>query len=271
MEAFKFGHHVMGIEIGLDIINDPQLAGRVKRMAVDKPEVHQARPLLCTEVESMEKFMVTSTTVTDVYLVGCWLFALYARARWSDIRYIHKAQLDRYHVDGHVCGFFECTTKYHKTSTSMERKARFMPLVCPLIGITGIDWTTPWLGAVASLGLDIDQVPVGSLCRALNSSGELSARHLTTSEVTDLLNHFLETTEANRASSHSLKETTLSWSAKSGIDEDSRPLLGHHESTMNSVQKAKANACNVQSRHVITTFDVLLPDAGGYQNKGVST
>ena len=133
MESFKFAHHVMGIEIGSDILNDPQLVGKVKRMAACKPEVKQARPLLCSEVEQMERFMVTSTSVEDVYFVGCWLFALYARARWSDMRYIHKAQLDKSDVDGGVFGFFECTTKYVKTSTSVERKARFMPMVCPLV------------------------------------------------------------------------------------------------------------------------------------------
>lgn len=250
MESFKFAHHVMGIEIGLDILNDPQVAGRVKRMAVDRPEVNQARPLLCSEVEMMERFMVTSTSVLDVYIVGCWLFALYARARWSDIRYIHKAHLDRPVplTEGQVIGFFECTTKYHKTSTSMERKARFMPLVCPLLGITGVDWTTPWLGAMASIGLDINQVPVGSLCRALNSSGEITSRHLTTSEVNDLLNHFLKTTEGNRVSSHSLKETSLSWSAKFGIDEDSRTLLGHHELS----SKGKSKSLATYSRDMLS-------------------
>ena len=30
MEALKFSQHVMGIEVGLDILNDPQLAGKVK-------------------------------------------------------------------------------------------------------------------------------------------------------------------------------------------------------------------------------------------------
>lgn len=248
MEAFKFAHHVMGIEIGLDIINDPQLVGKVKRMALFKPEIKQARPLLCAEVEQMEKFMVTSTSVEDVYFVGCWLFALYARARWSDIRYIHKAQLDKSELDGGVYGFFECTTKYVKTSTSVERKARFMPMVCPLVGITGTDWTTPWLGAMASLGLNIDKVPVGSLCRAIKSSGELAVRHLTTGEVTDLLNHFFKTTEANRLSSHSLKETTLSWSAKYGIDEDSRTLLGHHELS----SKGKSKSLATYSRDMLS-------------------
>ena len=223
------------IEIGLDILNDPQLVGKVKRMAICKPEVKQARPLLCTEVEQMERFVVTSTSVEDVYFVGCWLFALYARARWSDIRYIHKAQLDKSDVDGGVFGFFECTTKYVKTSTSVERKARFMPMVCPLVGITGVDWTKPWLAAMTSLGLNFDQVPVGSLCRAIKSSGELTARHLTTSEVTDLLNHFFKTTDDNRLSSHSLKETTLSWSAKYGIDEDSYWVI------MSSVRREKAS------------------------------
>ena len=248
VEALKFSQHVMGIEIGLDILNDPQLAGKVKRMAVNKPEVKQARPLLCSEVKRLERFMVDSMVVEDVYIVGCCLFALFARARWSDIRYIHQASVDKSEIQGEIFGFFECTTKYHKTSTSMERKARYMPLVCPLIGLTGIDWTSIWLGAMTTLGLNIDAVPVGSLCRAINPSGGLSVRHLSTSEITAFLNQFFETTEDNRLSSHSLKETSLSWSAKFGIDEDSRTLLGHHELS----SKGKSKSLATYSRDMLS-------------------
>ena len=248
MEALKFSQHVMGIEIGLDILHDPQLAGKVKRMAVNKPEVKQARPLLCTEVKRLEQFMVDSKVVEDVYIVCCCLFALYARARWSDIRYIHQASIDKSQIDGEIFGFVECTTRYHKTSTSLERKARYMPLVCPLIGLTGIDWTAIWLGAMTTLGLDFDAVPVGSLCRAINPSGGLSVRHLTTSEITDFLNQFFETTDDNRLSSHSLKETSLSWSAKFGIDEDSRTLLGHHELS----SKGKSKSLATYSRDMLS-------------------
>ena len=49
-----------------------------------------------------------------------------------------------------------------------------------------------------------------------------------TGEIGGFLNRFFETTADNHLTSHSLKETTLSWCAKFGVDEDCRTLLGHH-------------------------------------------
>ncbi len=135
LESFRFAQFVMGIEIGHDVLADPQILGRVKILGVQRPEVHQARPLLCSEVSMLAHFMESSRSAGDLYVVGCCLFAKYSRSRWSDLKYMHKISVDRFTVDGEPYGFIEGTTKFHKTSTTMERKARYMPLVCPLLRI----------------------------------------------------------------------------------------------------------------------------------------
>ena len=240
LEAFRFAHFVMGIEIGHDVMADPQILGRVKRLGVQRSEVRQARPLLCSEVATLEKFMQSSKSVGDSYIVGCCLFAIFSRSRWSDMKYMYKIHVDRYIVDKQPFGFVEGTTKFHKTSTSMERKTRYMPLVCPVLGITGIEWVPLWMDAAVQLGFDFDAVPVGALCRAIGRDGKVIKRHCTTTEATDFLNRFLNTDESNRVTSHSLKETSLSWSAKWGIPEDARTLLGHHELAANGKSKSLA-------------------------------
>ena len=240
LEAFRFAHFVMGIEIGHDVMADPQILGRVKRLGVQRSEVQQARPLLCSEVAAMEKFMQSSKSVGDSYIVGCCLFAIFSRSRWSDMKYMYKIQVDRYIVDKQPFGFVEGTTRFHKTSTSMERKTRYMPLVCPLLGVTGIEWVPLWMDAAVQLGFDFDAVPVGALCRAIGRDGKLTKRHCTTTEVTNFLNRFLNTDDSNRATSHCLKETSLSWSAKWGTPEDARTLLGHHELAASGKSKSLA-------------------------------
>ena len=114
----------------------------------------------------------------------------------------------------------------------MERKARYMPLVCPLLGITGIDWVPLWMSAATSLGFDFTATPVGALCRAIGADGKLTKRHRTTTD--------FKTDDSNKLTSHSLKDTSLSWASKCGLPEDVRTLLGHQQ--LSSQGKCKSLA-----------------------------
>ena len=166
MEALRFAHFVMGLEIHQSLLSDPQIAGRVHRLAATKDGVKQARPLLCSEVATLERFVASDSNPGDVYLSGCCLFAIYARTRWSDLKYVHRFWVDRISVDGEPYGYLECTTKFHKTSTTLERKSRHMPLTCPILGVTGVDWTVHWMKAAQDLGFIFDAVPTGAILQS---------------------------------------------------------------------------------------------------------
>ena len=74
LESFRFAQFVMGIEIGQDVLADPQILGRVKILGVQRSELDQARPLLCSEVSMLERFMDSSRSAGDLYVLGCCLF-----------------------------------------------------------------------------------------------------------------------------------------------------------------------------------------------------
>ena len=120
-----------------------------------------------------------------------------------------------------------------------------MPLVAPVLGVSGIDWTQHWIDACDELGIDWDAQPFGALCRAASADGSLCRRSCTTEEIGAFLNRFLKTNAESAVTSHSLKHTTLAWCAAYGLDEPSRTLLGHHE-----LQGAKA--MTVYSRDLLT-------------------
>ena len=145
------------------------------------------------------------------------------------MRCLDEITFDRNEVDGQLFGFIESSPAMHKTSTTSERKCRQMPLVCPLLGVTGLDWTSSWIKAAEAVGFNFGAKPLGALCRAFNNDGNVSVRSCASNEVTKLLNAFFGTDDSNRITSHSLKETTLAWSARYGMDESCRTLLGHHE------------------------------------------
>lgn len=228
MEAFRFCKYVLDINFSDSVLQDPQILGRVQRLRVTG-NYRPARDLLVCEVVTLENLMSVLSDPFDVYILGCCIFTLYSRSRWSDLQHLQTMWCERYTVrDGEVFGFVEARTRFHKTGSSMERKLRYMPLVAPINGITKVDWTHHWLNAMSKVGFNFQAQPVGALCRPPLQDGTLADRSLTSDEASRFLRRVLGI-EDQDVKSHSLKHTTLAWCAKYGIDESSRTLLGHHE------------------------------------------
>ena len=143
--AMRFFRFVMQFEQLDVIINDPQLLGRSKRLDGMKTEIHQARPLKLSEVRRMESFMIGDAPTRDKYLMGCALFVLYSRSRWSDIAYVEYLELDSTEVNGQPFGFVESSTRHQKTGASALKKAMQMPLVSPALGVSDVEWAHIWI------------------------------------------------------------------------------------------------------------------------------
>ena len=220
LEALRFARHVMQVPIPDGLLLDPQLKGRAQRLAFTKLEYNPARPLKAAEVATLERLMLDKL---DMIV----LFAIFSRSRWSDLQHIHRMWVDRSEFEGQVFGFIETETAHHKIATSLKKKMRFMPIVCPILGITSTDWTEQWFGTFAELQVDMAACPFGPICRAPFLDGVLGVRSCTSDEISFFINRVLNTVDSEKLTSHSLKHTTLSWSSSYGIDE-LRTLLGHH-------------------------------------------
>ena len=153
-ECLRFAHCVLDFGIPPDVLEDRQILGKVQRLRVSG-EYRPARDLLLCEVAVLERSMTVHNDPTDRYILGACLFALFSRSRWSDLQHLHNIWVERHQAeDGTVYGFIEARTKFHKTGTSMERKLRYLPLVCPLLGVTGLDWTKHWFDAMREVGFN---------------------------------------------------------------------------------------------------------------------
>ena len=86
-----------------------------------------------------------------------------------------------------------------------------------------------WLKALHEVGFRRDSIPLETLCRPPSGEG-LAKRPLDSGEATELLNLYLgyDNDHDKRATSHSLKATTLVWASRYGMEENARTLLGHH-------------------------------------------
>ena len=226
LEAFRFCKYVMSIPVPDEVLMNPLVKGPAMRLSAEQAEYHPARSFTAAEVASLEKLMLTDMDTVDKYMLGAVIFCLYSRSRWSDVKQIQQLWIEEGTHEGELFGFVEGTTQHHKSATSLAKKRRFMPLVCPLLGITGLNWVEAWMRCWAELSIDIDRQPFGPLCRAASPMGGLCKRACATEEITTFINAALKTTDP--ASSHSFKHTTLEWASAYGIDEDARKLLGHH-------------------------------------------
>eukprot|EP00434_Breviolum_minutum_P016188 symbB.v1.2.014264.t1/scaffold1033.1/size247163/2 len=226
LEAFRFCRFVLSIPVPEQLLENPLVKGRASRLGAEKVDYNPARSLKASEVSVLERQMLTDMDVVDKYMLGAVLFCIFSRSRWSDLRYIDQFWVEKDFYEGEVFGFIEARTKQHKSATSVVKKQRFMPLVCPILGITGVQWVDSWTQSCEQLGVVLSRQPLGPLCRAAASGGGLCERSVTTSEISIFINAVLSTTDP--ASSHSLKHTTLEWASAYGIDEDARKLLGHH-------------------------------------------
>jgi hypothetical protein len=171
----------------------------------------------------------------DRVMAGHALYALYARARWSDSLFPTKWELDEDEEGG---GYFQADTLVSKTSTTAEKRTRFLPLTGPLKGITTSSWFENWLQLRKQAEL---QDPDGKhpLITSIRLDGAFSKTKLSTSDASSWLRDLLKlgnfkAEQRDQVSSHSLKATPLSWCAKYGLNLATRQVLGYHASAANT-------------------------------------
>ena len=234
IHALKFFKYIIGTEFNIETVLGPMLTGKVSRVLATRDPTEQARPLTVAEVLRLE---VMLDTVRNKYFIGCILYAIYSRSRWSDMANIHHFFFDVIDTNDGPFGFVEARTRIHKTSTTAERKAMYMPYVALVNGIGSGSWGLKWKVVLEELGLLDLGAPFGPICRAPTVDGGFTKRPVSTSEGTNMINAYLGYKDGDQAATttHSLKSTLLVWAARYGLSEPVRGLLGHHSLKENSV------------------------------------
>ncbi|CAL1153065.1 unnamed protein product [Cladocopium goreaui] len=190
MEALRFCKYVMRLPELDEIIDDPVLTGRVRRLDAARDTVKQSRPLLLSEVKFIEEFLVSDLNIFDRYIAGCILFAIYSRSRWSDLAFLSDLTLDTTETELGLVGFVEGSTRFQKTSTTALKRAMQMPLVAPIRGVTERLWAVEWFDILKQVQFNLTAKPIGAVCRP-PTNGMLGTRHISSEEIGDFLNHVL--------------------------------------------------------------------------------
>ena len=126
------------------VLNIPHVATTITPKAMNicelanarRREKRQARVLSVAEVASLEDFLSNERNlVVDRFAAGCFLFALYSRSRWSDLRCVYSYTADIVEMEGRITGYLEYKTRSHKTARLVQKQGLSMPLVAPVWGV----------------------------------------------------------------------------------------------------------------------------------------
>ena len=148
--------------------------------------------------------------------------ALYGRCRHSDLSCVE----DIVHDLDDTGGYLDIRTSIHKTSRSVQKKTRYLPIVIPTIGVNGECWVPDVENAFEPVGLKLRVYIGGPVFRPICKRGLLSR----------FLQLFLDEPSScpeeggQVMTSHALKATCLSWASKFGLSPSDNAVLGRRSS-----------------------------------------
>jgi integrase len=241
IEAVNFATFVLGLparDLGKPLVS-AFTKGIRDKAATRRPERKLARPLKVSEVMHLEEMLGNDKVdLQDRYAAGAFLFAIYARCRWSDLKRVQDFDLDVALSIGKLVGFLGFSTFSHKTASQVAKHGLPMPLVAPIWGLCSPPWAMTWKRVAEAVKLGFAEHSKGPLLPAPGKDGGWTGRSVTSDEASKWLGELLKlcSSELEKVSSHSLKATTLSWMAKAGSDEHHRTILGHHSTGKKSLE-----------------------------------
>ena len=224
-----FLSHVLGVQVEDGYFSDPVVRGRLRGLQLDREPRKQL-----AEVVILEEFLADeSRDLRDRYGVGVILFAIFARARFGDLRRLQGVLKDfsDHDVKKTEVGYLEARSTSHKMRSVGNRIGLPLPMVAPLKGFSRHLWGKVFCDVAESLGAPLNLTRDRPMWRAPNLDGIFSERYVSARETSKWIKIILS--EKGRAdleslTPHGAKATLLSMAAKFGLGEADRCVLGYH-------------------------------------------
>ena len=244
VEALRFCWFLLGCEGCDEAEQSLRVKGLSSQLRAQKKPWRPADLLTVAEVKEIHKVLNDEdAALGDRCLAGHLLHLLYSRSRWSDLKMVTAIYMD---PEAH---YLEVATRCHKSARGAEQKSRLLPIVCPCLGVDNTNWAQTYFKVrqLANLSLPMDGAGPMMCCPTNATATTWTSRALTSEEGSDFMRKLLRApkTPSRRISSHSLKSTLMSWTAKYGLSEHSRAVLARHASTA-------ASATAVYSRDLLS-------------------
>ena len=226
--SVAFMQHVLEAKLESPVFST-RVSGAANLMFLEKRKLQQKPPLTVQHVKALEGILFG-----EGGLPPCFLFALYARARFSDMQASGDLVTDVVDTKDGPHGYLEASVTRTKTAYNLERKTRFLAMCATIQGLSQDSWALKWVeiaqahGPEWGPGKPLLPAPVeGGGWQDSPVSVEVGARWLR-----NLLRRTGQDASSVRSlGTHSLKATCLSWAAKWGVDRDTRLIMGYHSSS----------------------------------------
>ena len=229
--SIAFLQHVLEAKLESPVFST-RVSGAASLMFLEKRKLQQKPPLTVQHVKALEGILFGEGGLPpcDQYAAGCFLFALYSRARFSDMQASGSLVSDVVETKDGPHGYLEASVTRTKTAYNLERKTRFLAMCAPIQGLSQDSWALRWLDIARvhgpEWGTDKPLLPSpveGGGWQESPVSVEVGARWLR-----NLLHRTGQEASGVRAlGTHSLKAT---WAAKWGVERDTRLIMGYHSS-----------------------------------------
>ena len=137
--SIAFMHFVLGLDSGGPILASSIITGMATDCYMLKRKAVQRPPLKVWHVEWLEKLACgkVGRSAIDQVAAGFFCYLVYARARFSDGQNSGGFMMDSAKVSGETRGFIEATLSRSKTSNTLERKTRYLPMAAQITGLYG--------------------------------------------------------------------------------------------------------------------------------------
>ena len=220
-EVLRFAKHVVGLSWQLEAFKSAWVAGVIRSAAQRRTLRKQPTTLTVSALQFLETLLEDEAVPpVDRYATGVILFAVYARARFGDLRKISYIILDSSDNSGteHL-RYLEMHSASHKMRATGNRLGAHLPLIAPLKGLGTSSWGKTFIKVAAQVGLDLTKwTPLTPLLPAPNAIGDWTSRATTSGETGRWIRHLLNGSnfDTNGFTPHGCKATTLAMLARYG-------------------------------------------------------
>ena len=141
LRTLTFLKFVLGLTIQADVLG-PRVKGLAKRKYLEKRALMQRPALRAAMVLALEHIVLGrgNFTAADRVAAGFFLFLIFGRARHSDGQAAGELEFEHKGEGSAFEGYVEACIERSKTSYTLERKTRFLPIVALMQGLADRPW-----------------------------------------------------------------------------------------------------------------------------------
>ena len=227
--AISFASFHFGLDGAKTVLASGRIKGCAQKHYAEKRKLTQRPPLTVEQVMALEQIVLDQGR-TDIDRIGAgfYLTLVYGRLRYSDAQQVSQLTLDMPNAEQ---GFLEGVAGRTKTSVSLERKCRFLPIAIPTLSLSDQPWIPVWMELrekhfVAARG--DERMPLLPNPAAGNTWSKMPLGVSAGSQWLRALLNGVAHNSSVPLGTHSCKATLLSWAAKWAMPHGPRRILGYH-------------------------------------------